>query len=95
MRCRLSTTCVPDASGVEPTTSPVLPPCGTMDVPRRGAGLDHLRDFARWSPGRTTASALPRERLRQSCSQALRSPSVSTLAAPTSCAQLVDQAISS
>ena len=33
--------------------------------------------------GRTTARALPRTRRRQSCSQAVRSPSVSTWASPT------------
>ena len=32
MRCRLRTTCWPDASGTEPTTKPVLPPWGTMLV---------------------------------------------------------------
>ena len=49
----------------------------------RGAGLAPRRPLLRVEPGRTTASALPRARLRQSCSQALRSPSVSTWAAPT------------
>ena len=57
------------ASGIEPPTRPVLPPCGTM-WRRRGAGLHHRGHLSVW-PGRTTASALPRERLRQSCSQAL------------------------
>ena len=38
-------TCVPLASGVEPTTSPVLPPCGTMLTAGRGAGLHHVCHF--------------------------------------------------
>jgi hypothetical protein len=41
MRVRLSTTCVPEVSGVEPTARPVLPPCGTMDVPAAAQALHH------------------------------------------------------
>ena len=37
-------------------------------------------------PGRTTASAWPRQRLRQSSSQAERSPSCRTFAGPTTAA---------
>jgi len=67
MRCRLSTSWVPLASGTAPTTMLVLPPWGTMLAPAcaqaftTAATSDVL-------PGRTTARALPRARLRQSCS---------------------------
>ena len=60
----------------------VLPPCGTMGVPA-SAQARTTAATSSVEPGRTTARALPRVRLRQSCSQAPRSPSVSTLAAPT------------
>jgi len=82
MRVRLSTICVPDASGVEPTASPVLPPCGTMAVPAAAQALTTAATSGVLA-GRTTARALPRTRRRQSCSQAVRSPSVSTWASPT------------
>ncbi len=82
MRVRLSTTCVPLSSGIAPTASPVLPPCGTMAVPAAAQAFTTAATCA-VSAGRTTASALPRARLRQSCSQAPRSPSVSTWGAPT------------
>ena len=82
MRCRLKTTWVPVASGVEPTTMPVLPPCGTM-LTRAAAQAFTTKATSCVLAGRTTASALPRSRLRQSSSQALRSPSVCTLGAPT------------
>src|SRR5205809_3593029 len=61
---------------------PVLPPCGTRLVP----AFAQARTKAATScvePGLATASALPRMRLRQSCSQAVRSPSVNTCCAPT------------
>ena len=88
-RCRLSTICRPDSSGVEPTTRPVLPPCGTMPRPLSGCCVKKLAQALTTCAtssvlaGRTTASALPRLRLRQSWVQALSSPSVSTWALPT------------
>ena len=67
MRVKLSTTCVPLASGVEPTTMPVLPPWGTMLTP---AAAQAWTTKATWAvdAGRTTARDLPRSRLRQSSS---------------------------
>ncbi len=82
MRCRLRTTWVPLASGVEPTTMPVLPPWGTMLTPASAQALT-TSATSNVLAGRTTARALPRSRLRQSCSQAHKSPSVNTLATPT------------
>ena len=86
MRCRLSTTCVPLLSGVEPTTRPVLPPCGTMLAPAAAQALTTSATCC-VLPGRTTASAVPRTRLRQSCSHAPRSAVgsswVRTLVSPT------------
>ena len=67
MRVRLRTTWRPDASGVEPTTMPVLPPCGTMDVPA-AAQARTTAATSSVEPGRTTARALPWARLRQSIS---------------------------
>ena len=85
MRAMLSTIWVPEPSGTPPTTSPVLPPCGTMVVPVCAQALTTAATCD-VSPGRTTARARPCTRLRQSCSQALRSAPgsswVSTLAVP-------------
>jgi hypothetical protein len=85
MRVMLSTICVPESSGTPPTTKPVLPPCGTMGVPAAAHALTTAATSV-VLPGRTTAKAWPRTRLRQSCSQGLRSAPgsswVSTLAAP-------------
>src|SRR3989338_7462173 len=81
MRVRLSTICVPESSGVEPTARPVLPPWGTMAVPAAQALTTAATSCV--LAGRTTARALPRTRRRQSCSQAERSPSVITWAGPT------------
>ena len=64
-RPRFSSTCVPLSSGTEPPTRLVLPPCGTTATPCRA----HRRITAATSavlPGRTTASARPCQRLRQS-----------------------------
>ena len=72
MRVMLSTIWVPELSGTPPTTSPVLPPCGTMVVPIAAQALTTAATCA-VSPGRTTARARPCTRLRQSCSQRLRS----------------------
>ena len=89
MRCRLSTSWLPELSGVLPTTRPVLPPCGTMLRGCCGWALRcsiQARTMAATCavlPGRSTAKARPCSRLRQSCSQALRSPSVSTWAGPS------------
>ena len=82
MRARLSTICVPDASGVEPSASPVLPPCGTMAVPAAAQALTTAATSGVLAV-RTTARALPRTRRRQSCSQAVISPSVMTCVGPT------------
>ena len=86
MRSRLSTTWVPEESGVEPTTMPVLPPWGTMLTPACAQALT-TADTSGVLAGRTTANAWPRSRLRQSCSQALRSVAgsscVSTWSEPT------------
>ena len=82
MRERLSTTCVPEPSGVDPATSPVLPPCGTIETSATAQALTTAAtSFA--EPGRTTHNALPCERLRQSTSHALRSPASNRLASPT------------
>ncbi|MNT47237.1 hypothetical protein D3C72_1839350 [compost metagenome] len=67
MRPRFSTTCVPEVSGVDPTTRPVLPPCGTMAVPLAAQALTTAATSS-VEPGRTTARALPCSRRRQSCS---------------------------
>ena len=67
MRARFRTTWVPELSGVEPTTRPVLPPCGTMDTPAAAQALTTAATSP-VEPGRTTARALPRARLRQSVS---------------------------
>ena len=67
MRCMLSTTWVPLSLGIEPTTKPVLPPCGTMLTLAFAQALT-VAATSSVLAGRTTASALPRERLRQSCS---------------------------
>ncbi len=65
MRVRLSTTWVPLASGVEPTDRPVLPPWGIMATPAAAQTLTTAATS--WvEPGRTTASALPCMRPRQS-----------------------------
>jgi len=66
MRCRLSTICVPDASGVDPTTMPVLPPCGTMLTPGVAAQALTMAATCSVELGRTTAKATPRARPRQS-----------------------------
>jgi len=66
-RRRLRITWVPDSSGTEPTTSPVLPPWGTIDT-RASEQAFTTSATSCVLPGRTTASALPRARLRQSCS---------------------------
>ncbi len=50
MRCRLSTTCWPEPSGVEPTDSPVLPPWGTMLTPAAAQALTTAATF--WRAGR-------------------------------------------
>ncbi len=65
MRVKLKTTWVPLASGVDPTTMPVFPPCGTMLT---AAFTQALTTWATCSVefGLTTAKALPRSRLRQS-----------------------------
>ncbi len=42
-RARLSSTCVPLASGTPPPTSPVLPPCGTMAAPAAAQARTHGR----------------------------------------------------
>ena len=81
-RVRLSTICVPVSSGVEPTDRPVLPPCGIRLTLCSAQALTTAATSLVLA-GRTTASALPRVRLRQSCSQPVRSPSVSTYGAPT------------
>ena len=65
MRCRLSTICWPDSSGTEPTARPVLPPCGTKLTPAAAQALTMAATSAVLA-GRTTASALPWARLRQS-----------------------------
>ena len=67
MRVRLSTTWVPLASGVEPTTMPVLPPWGTMLTPAAAQAFTTAATCS-VEAGRTTARALPRSRLRQSSS---------------------------
>ena len=67
MRVRLSTTCWPVWSGVAPTDRPVLPPWGTICTPAAAQALTTAATSA-VLPGRTTARALPRTRLRQSCS---------------------------
>ena len=66
-RVRLRTTSRPDGSGTPPTTSPVLPPCGTIGVPASAQARTTAATSSA-EPGRTTASALPRMRLRQSSS---------------------------
>ena len=81
-RARLSTSCLPLASGTEPPTSPVLPPWGTMLVPCSAHSSTTCATSA-VLPGRTTASALPCQRLRQSTSHCPRLSPVSTLPAPT------------
>jgi hypothetical protein len=53
-----TTTERPDASGVPPPTSPVLPPCGTIGV-RAATHARTTRATSSVDPGRTTASALP------------------------------------
>lgn len=85
IRVMLSTICVPEPLGTPPTTSPVLPPWGTIGVFAAAQALTTAATCA-VSPGRTTARARPCTRLRQSCSQVLRSVAgsswVSTLAGP-------------
>src|SRR5205809_7283027 len=71
---------------------PVLPPCGTRLVP----AFAQARTKAATScvePGLATASALPRMRLRQSCSHAVRSPSVNTCCAPTMARRLSSRGV--
>jgi len=67
MRPRLSSSWVPLSSGTEPTDKPVLPLCGTMATPRAAQARTTAATSA-VLPGRTTASARPRTRRRQSCS---------------------------
>ncbi|MOA13851.1 hypothetical protein D3C78_1339170 [compost metagenome] len=65
MRSRLSTTSRPEASGVEPPTSPVLPPCGTTAT-LCAVHSATTRDTSRVVAGRTTARATPGKLRRQS-----------------------------
>ena len=67
MRVRLSTTSRPEPSGVEPTDRLVLPPWGTMATPACAQQRTTAATSAALA-GRTTASALPVRRRRQSCS---------------------------
>ena len=67
MRVRLSSTCVPLASGTPPPTRPVLPPCGTTLAPWAAQARTTAATSAVLA-GRTTASARPWKRLRQSSS---------------------------
>jgi hypothetical protein len=64
-RSRLITTSRPDPSGVDPPTSPVLPPCGTTATPCAVHAATACATSA-VLPGRTTASATPGKRRRQS-----------------------------
>ena len=57
-RARLSSTCVPLASGTPPPTSPVLPPWATMRTPAAAQARTTAATSA-VEPGRTTASARP------------------------------------
>ena len=63
---------------------PVLPPWGTMLTCAAAQALTTAATSDVLA-GRTTAKALPRSRLRQSNSQAVKSPSVSTFAGPQIC----------
>ncbi|KAG1242914.1 hypothetical protein G6F65_022749 [Rhizopus arrhizus] len=83
MRSRLNTTSRPEASGVEPPTSPVLPPCGTTAT-LFAAHNATTRDTSRVLAGRTTARATPGKFRRQSVVyRAVSASAVNTCPGPT------------